>query len=216
VIGALRGAVGDEGAVLFPCLTFNGSVTEYLRTTAMVDLRNVTIHTGTIPAAAWYGPDVIRSIHPTHPVAGFGRKAQEILAVRQSGQGPLGTDSPFYRAALAGGKILMIGVSLDTCSTLHCVEEIAASYVYSGEVFNVPTIDYEGNEHTIVVKGYCVGMGRRFSSIQAALIEQGIMEIKPLGLARMLVIQARAMIEKTLEMIKQDEYLLVSEGVKCR
>lgn len=215
VVAALRAAAGDTGAVLFPCLTFNGSVTEYLHTVKSVDLRLAAIHTGAIPAAAWKSPDACRSIHPTHPVAGFGAKAVKLLTQSQSGQGPLGSDSPFYRAAYAGSKILMIGVTLDTCSTLHCVEEMAAPYIYSGEVFTVPTIDFHGKEHKIAVKGYCVNRTRRFTIIQETLLQEGIMEIKRLGKAPMLVIKAQAMIEKTLELLRHDEYLLAANGVKC-
>ena len=44
VVHALIEAVGAEGGVLFPCLTFGGSVTEHLRKIEVVDLRTVTLH----------------------------------------------------------------------------------------------------------------------------------------------------------------------------
>jgi aminoglycoside 3-N-acetyltransferase len=209
VINSLCRCVGAEGTVLFPCLTFDGSVTQYLHTVDTVDLRTVTIKTGIIPATAWQAPNAYRSIHPTHAVAGFGEKARILLSGKQSGQGPLGTDSPFYRAAMNGGKILMIGVSLDTCTILHCVEEIATSYIFSGETFVVPTIDFNGNYHDIVVKGYCVNVPRNFAGIEEALIAEKIMQIKKMGLAELRIINARAMVEKVIKWVQQDENLLL-------
>jgi aminoglycoside 3-N-acetyltransferase len=209
VINSLRQSIGMQGAVLFPCLTFDGSVTQYLHTVDTVDLGTCSIKTGAIPAAAWQTPNAYRSIHPTHAVAGFGEKAGILLRQEQSGQGPCGTDSPFYRAAMAGGKILMIGVSLDTCTLLHCVEEIAASYIFSGEIFDVLTIDFDGNPHNITVKGYCTNVPRNFAAIENALIEENIMQIKKLGLAELRIINARAMIEKVVEWVKQDDNLLL-------
>lgn len=212
VINSLCCCVGAEGAVLFPCLTFDGSVTQYLHTVDIVDLRACSIKTGAIPAAAWREPNAYRSIHPTHAVAGFGEKARILLKEKQSGQGPLGTDSPFYRAAMNGGKILMIGVSLDTCSILHCVEEIATSYIFSGETFTVPTIDFDGNRHDIIVKGYCVNAPRNYAGIEDALIEEKIMQIKKLGMAKLRIINAQAIIEKVIEWVQQDENLLLKNN----
>ena len=210
VIEALRNVVGTEGVVMFPCLTYPGLITEFLREIDLVDLRDVQIFTGAIPQAAWEHNDSLRSFHPTHPVAGFGNKVRELFVDQQSGQGPCGTDSPFYRAAMADAKILMIGIDINPCTIIHCVEEIAAPYIFSGDYFDVSTIDFDGAIHDVAVKGYCVGVARDFTKLEPELLDAGAMQIHTLGQADLRVIDAKKMVTLGLEgLTKNPELLLV-------
>ena len=68
VVEALVRAVGPAGTVLFPALTFEGSLTRFLREHDMIDLRRRPSHNGAIPRAAGQRRDARRSVHPTHTV----------------------------------------------------------------------------------------------------------------------------------------------------
>jgi hypothetical protein len=76
VLDAVLETVGDEGTLLVPTNTFNGSLTVYLRSLQEIDLRTTPSQMGKITETARTRPDFIRSIHPTHPVAGSGKLAQ--------------------------------------------------------------------------------------------------------------------------------------------
>lgn len=212
LINALRSVVGDKGGVLFPCLTFSGSVTEFLRQTTSVDLRNVRISTGAVPQTAWNHSEARRSIHPTHPVVAFGKRGYELVSGVQNGQGPCGTDSSFYKAAMADAKILMIGVNCSSNTTLHCIEELYAPYIFSGEVFNVETTDYEGGYHEITVRGYCIGIKRNFQAVEPELFKKGIMNIYNIGQAETRVIDARRMFEEVSRWVQADPWFLVEKA----
>ncbi len=208
VVQALVDAVGKEGTVLFPALTFYGSVTEFLRANPVVDLRQLSITTGAIPRAAALHPLARRSVHPSHSVIGIGPATEGLFAGQQRGQGPCGTESPFYKAAMMDGYILLLGVTNKSNSTLHCVEELAAPYMNSDGVCDVEVIDYEGQSRPFSVRGYPVNLTRQFDAINPYLLEQKIMTVHQLGEATVMKVDARRMIACALDLLAKNPYLL--------
>ncbi len=217
VVDALLSAVGVEGAVLLPALTFDGSVTTFLHSLKdmRIDLRQTISHNGAIAQAAQKRDDAIMSVHPTHPVVGLGRKAKPLLQGSQSGQGPCGIDSPFYKSAVAGCKILLIGVDLSKCTTLHCVEEISAPYMSTGDVFDVTTVDLFGNEFQYVVKGYPVGLARTFTAIEPRLLSEGIMKMHKLGAADLRIVDGKRLIRECTAWMQAEPWVLACQGAPC-
>jgi len=208
VVEAFVRAVGATGTVLFPGLTFDGSMTVFLRADPVVDLRQRPSHNGAIPRAAGQRPDAVRSIHPTHTAIGIGPAAGDLFAGNQSGQGPMGVDSPFHKAAMAGGRVVLVGVDCSTNTTLHCVEELAAPYIYNGEVFHIRAIDLEGREHAFTIRGYTTCTPRRFGSIEPRLLDAGIMTMGRLGDADVRICDGRRLIETVTEWVRAEPYLL--------
>lgn len=208
VVESLVQAVGPGGTVLFPALTIDGSVTEFMRRQNVVDLRESPPTTGAISRAAAVREDALRSAHPTHSVVAIGGLASELLSGNQSGQGPCGTESPFCKAAQAGGKILMIGTRNSTNTTLHTIEEIAAPYIFIGETFDMEVIDLDGQKHRVAVKGYTTSTPRNFNGIELRLLEEGIMTIHRLGQAEMRVIDGKRLLTEGTEWVRQQPFLL--------
>jgi aminoglycoside 3-N-acetyltransferase len=211
VVEALRMATAPGGAVFFPALSFRGSVTVFLRETKTVDLREMPSMNGAIPRAAGARPDALRSLHPTHSVIGVGDRAGEFLANLQSGQGPCGADSPFHTIALAGGKIGLIGVGNGCNTTLHCVEEFAAPYIFNGEVFEAHVIGMDGREADITVRGYTTDTPRDFAAIEPRLLAEGIMKIHPLAGAELRLLDGQRVVEEVTDWVRQEPYLLAKQ-----
>ena len=121
VIRALEEAVTEDGLVIMPvhsyCLAGRPGVTPF-------DPAVSPSETGQIPALFWRSPDVLRSRHPTHSTAAWGRRAAELLADHEN-RGPVGRDSPLHRAALWGGSVLQFGVRHSSNTTLHLAEVLA-------------------------------------------------------------------------------------------
>jgi aminoglycoside 3-N-acetyltransferase len=208
VVQTLLEAVGDGGTLLFPALTFKGSLTLFLRENQTVDLRRSPATTGAIPRAAAAHPLARQSSHPTHSAIAIGPAVDLLLSGRQSGQGPCGTESPFHKAAMAGGFILLIGVTNAANTTLHCVEEMAAPYMNQDGIFSIRSIDRDGNSHDFEVKGYPVGLSRQFDAVNDGLIREGAMTCHHLGLAPLWLIHGRRMIESVSAWLADDPYLL--------
>ena len=77
--------------------------------------------TGIIPETFRQMGGVLRSLHPTHSVAAFGRDAQEYIFGHEKLEA-LGEDTPLYKFSRTDGKILMIGCDLEACTMVHEAE----------------------------------------------------------------------------------------------
>lgn len=67
---------------------------------------------------------VIRSSHPTHSMAGFGKNAKEYLAGEELCNTPCTPGGCYDRLRHTGGKILLIGVGHERNTYIHSVEEV--------------------------------------------------------------------------------------------
>ena len=67
---------------------------------------------------------VVRSLHPTHSMAGFGKHAAEYLAGEEYHNTPCTPGGCYDRLKDAGGKILLVGVGHERNTYIHSVEEV--------------------------------------------------------------------------------------------
>lgn len=67
---------------------------------------------------------VVRSLHPTHSMAGFGKHAAEYLAGEEYRNTPCTPGGCYDRLKDAGGKILLVGVGHERNTYIHSVEEV--------------------------------------------------------------------------------------------
>lgn len=67
---------------------------------------------------------VIRSLHPTHSMAGFGRNAVEYLKGEEDNNTPCTPHGCYDRLRECGGKILLVGVGHERNTFIHSVEEV--------------------------------------------------------------------------------------------
>lgn len=120
VVDALIETVGEKGGVIVP--TYSDNVEKVERTPEEVEM-GVTwksrvlpyepkvnaCWTGKIPDTLWRRKEAVRGPHPTHSLAAIGKDAEELC---------LGWD----RLLAANGYILMLGVDLSCCSSMHLAE----------------------------------------------------------------------------------------------
>lgn len=67
---------------------------------------------------------VIRSLHPTHSMAGYGKNAAEYLAGEEYNNTPCTPGGCYDRIKDAGGKVLLVGVGHERNTYIHSVEEV--------------------------------------------------------------------------------------------
>lgn len=120
---ALMRLVGEGGTLLMPAFTY----AETLLPLGPLRGRPVCYHLdlpvsreiGAVAEAFRRLPGVMRSSHPTHSFAGWGRQAREILA-SQRDNNLLG---PLKKLNLAQGHTLLLGTRLRAATILHLAEE---------------------------------------------------------------------------------------------
>ena len=140
VISALKDAVGEEGTLVFPTFTY---------ATSYADSYFSNLET---PSCVGYLSEffrktegVIRTNHPTHSVAIYGKLQAELNEGVELDDTPMGVHSPYRKFAKYGGKILMLGCSLAHNSFIHAMEEEAdAPYALRGHQ-EYTIVDEHGN-----------------------------------------------------------------------
>lgn len=130
VINALQCAVGTEGLLLLP--SFN--LVDWPKRAESWDIESTPSTVGWLTEYFRQMPNVYRSDHYSDSVAARGKGAKEFVASHLSQDGfrsrwdrepwgrTYGTGSPMYKAYLANGKILMLGVDYETSTYCHLVE----------------------------------------------------------------------------------------------
>src|SRR5436190_10664627 len=113
-----------EGTLLMPTFPFTGKQLQYVEQTARLDVQRTPSQSGLISEVFRRMPGVVRSLHPTHPIAAWGRRAKTLLATHHHG-GAFALTSPIYRLREFKGIVIGLGTRVRTSFTiLHVPEEI--------------------------------------------------------------------------------------------
>ena len=143
VVQGLLKALGSEGTLLFPTLSYK-LVNEQQ---PIFDVQQTGSNIGTINEYFRKREGVIRSIHPTHSVAGIGRFAKEILSGHELDNTPCGPNSPFYKLKNYPSYLLMLGCTLYPNTSFHAIEEVIGTpYVIADDQITF-TIRSNGSEY---------------------------------------------------------------------
>jgi aminoglycoside N3'-acetyltransferase len=129
---ALVDAVGDGGTILMPAFTYaetlsiaspggtvNGGAGGARRPAAFHQDLPVSRQMGVIAEAFRHLPRVLRSSHPTHSFAAWGRQARDVLSTQRDNN-PLG---PLKKLNVMQGYVVLLGTTLQAATAIHLAEE---------------------------------------------------------------------------------------------
>jgi len=211
VIRAFLSLLGDEGTLLFPTLSFATVNPHPPVNNPLFDVRNTPACVGAMPNVFMKWDGVVRSMHPTHSVAALGARQKEYIKNHELDDEPVGPNSPFFKLGQWGGKVLFLGCSTDSNTSMHGVEEYAkAPYVLSPDTKRYILIDRQGNRtekdyryHYIGQRGYA----QRYSRLEHIMkFQRG----KVLS-AECALVDCREMWKVGTEKIKQEPYYFVEK-----
>ncbi len=133
---------GKEGLVVFPTLTYSIVNTE----TPRYDVKNSPCSTGILPELFRQRQGVIRSLHPTHSLAAYGRDAAAFVAGHEKFDTPAAVGSPWWRLLERKGKILFIGTGISCNTFLHGMDEwLELPGMRTESTQPLEVLDYNGN-----------------------------------------------------------------------
>ena len=90
VLAAMKEAVGEEGTLLFPAFTFDVCT----KPPYYFSMKDSRCCVGALPEYARTQPDFIRSVHPSHSVSAWGKRAEEMTREHILDYTPVGPHSP--------------------------------------------------------------------------------------------------------------------------
>ena len=151
---------------------------------------------GVLPTIAAFHPEAVRSLHPTHSVAVFGKKAKEYVACEKTYTTATPPDNCLTRLYQERGKILLLGVGFESNTYIHAVEEqLNIPNRFSEETLNI-TIKADGGEmlqtdyrwHS--VKGLVYGISEHYHILEKPLYHMGAVTYGKLGNAKVICCDA--------------------------
>lgn len=149
IITALQEVVGAEGTLLMPTLPFTGTAVEYAFQAPLFDVMNTPSRMGLITELFRRSLGVLRSVHPTHPVAVWGARAEEMIAGHHLAKTPCGRRTPYRRLLEHEGKILFLGTGIEAMTFFHTIEEEMEPTMpfspFTEKIFSLLSKDKDGN-----------------------------------------------------------------------
>lgn len=198
-IDALIECIGSNGTLLMPTAPTSGYQLNYIQENKLFDVLNTPSKTGIITETFRKRNGVIRSLHPTEPVAAYGPLAFELTKDHLNQLTPYNQNSPFYKITEHQGKILYVGVTLDNAGTnLHTLEDAVEFKfpVYHDEIFEVAIIDALGVKHSVKTKVHnpIFSKKRKCDELIPNFIRLNVAEEHQIGEAKTLVFDAKKML----------------------
>ncbi len=209
VLDTLKSAVGDQGTLLMPTMT--PPLDRFI-------VAETPSYTGLLTETLRRDPGAVRSWHPTHSAAVWGRDAAEIASGHPEATA-LGVGSPFHRLAERGGKVLLLGVDCCRNSLIH-VGEALSHPPYFGVVF------YPGHERELTMvlpDGREVvvpprdnpGCSGGFNVVQDELAARGQLMTGTVGDARSYLMLGEHVLQATQDLLARDPAALLCADAKC-
>lgn len=164
VLDMLMDYFRDEGLLVFPTLSY-GQVNA---AQPVFDVRETPSCVGILPQLFRQRPGVIRSLHPTHSLAAFGRDAAEFTAGHEKALTPAPEGSPWWRLLERSGKILFIGTGISCNTFLHGVDEwLKLPGMRRTEPQYLQVVDYDGQVHSVPQFRHAGGRNAFYGSCEA-------------------------------------------------
>lgn len=147
VVDALLETIGPQGNLLMPSFAHQTFSKYYLDTDPVFDVRNTPSGAGAVTESFRKRNGVKRSLHPTDSVAAYGPLSDHFTSTHFGELTPYTERSPYFKLAEKGGKILNIGVPLNTsCTNLHTLED-AVDFrfpIYHSKIYTTRLVDEQG------------------------------------------------------------------------
>lgn len=109
----------SDGLFIVPTHTWAGVSKE----NPFYDVKTSVPCIGVLAKIAAFRPDAVRSLHPTHSVAVFGKGASDFVKGEEKCASPAPPGCALSRLYEKNGKILLIGVGHERNTYLHAVDE---------------------------------------------------------------------------------------------
>ena len=195
LIDALKAYLCD-GLLLIPTHTWD-SVT---RESPVFDVRSTVPCIGTLAKVAAFRPDAVRTLHPTHSLALFGREAADYARGEERATSPAPVGGCLQRLYQRQGEILLLGVGHNRNTFFHAVDEMLNLPNRLGEPFAVTVIDQAGQAHAIPAfrphgmrgpDGAWMDCSARYPNYTPALEYAGAVQYGQLGDARVICCDAK-------------------------
>lgn len=158
------------------------------RAQPVFDVRSTVPCVGVFPQIcarkAFLQPGAVRTLHPTHSAALFGKHARQYAAGEENVRSRTAPEGVWGRLYGAGARVLLVGVGLERNTYMHSLDEAYNGLPYENpdSFFPSLTIDAAGQEHRCPAMN-CNGYwpSRDFPLLEPYLRQSGALSYATLG-----------------------------------
>ena len=156
-------------------------------------------------------PGVYRSLHPTHSLSAYGRKAEDFISGEERIGTPCGKGGVYYKLWEQNAQILLIGVNFTRNTYIHGVEEWdGAEGSISTEKTDFYVINPEGKRIYTPQNRHSAPLGSEpFSKLEPQALQQGVLTLGSFGDATARIMRAAPLREMVAELLKADPRYLM-------
>ena len=155
------------------------------------DVKKTAPNIGALPTVAAFRADGVRSLHPTHSVAAFGKRAAEYVSGEEKATTPAPVGGAWSRLYDEDAKILLLGVGLNRNTFIHAVDEMIDLKGRLADPIPITVIGYEGEKYELSFHKHAKTGSENFGLYQNAFEELGVISYAELGNATVTVVNAR-------------------------
>ncbi len=205
-------AVGPRGHLLMVSLPYRSSSLDYLRRLRSFDVRRAPSMMGLISEYFRRRADVLRSLHPTHPILVRGPDAAWYVARHDEALYPCGPGTPFDRLAQRNGLAAFYNVPFAAFTFFHYLEHMVRAdlpfALYTEQPFHVPVIDAQGRSKTVTTYVFSPEaiVRRRFEVLEQALRRRGAIKAARVGNSRIEAVRVRDAIDCVRELASRGQW----------
>jgi len=174
---------------------------------------------GKITDVFWRMPDVLRSDHPSHSVAAWGKRA-EVFTKDTLLYPPIGLNSAWYRFYNAGGRILMLGTNQGTNTTLHLCEVLAdvpylnVAFTQGRDYEVAHRINERGEVEEFIIR-QVPGCSRGFIRCEPYLREKGVLRDVLVLNSKSQLLGVPQLVDVMVEKLKVEPYFILCDIPDC-
>lgn len=212
VIGALQESVGREGTIVMPTTPFTGTAVDWVAGGRIFDAARTPSQMGLVTELFRRSPGVIRSVHPTHPVAAWGAHAEALTRDHHRAATPCGAGSPYLRLLDYDGKILLLGTGVTAFTFYHGVEELLEPELpfspFTAEVFHLTSRDRDGTILPTTTRLFDPGWSRRrdMTTLVPVLTRRGDWRAATVGRLDVVLLRCRDVVDACRALAKDGMY----------
>ena len=157
--------------------------------------------------------DCVRSLHPTHSVVAFGKRAAEYVAGDCFAETPAPKGGCFGKLYEENAKILLVGVNQGRNTFFHAVDEyLDIPHRLCDAPVQLTVRDYEGNVTPRTLTRHSHSMSDYFMNYEAYLEQQGAVTFGRIGDALTRVCDARACTHAIAQLWKNADHDLCEKN----
>ena len=174
------------------------------------DVRSTVPCIGTLAKVAAFRPDGVRTLHPTHSMAAFGKNAREYIQGEEKSATPAPVGGALSRLYELNGKVLLVGVGHERNTYLHSIDErIDQPNRLAPSGFAVDITDWNGNVlhntdfHPHRTEGISCGLSEYYRNYKRPLDVTGAVKYGWLGNALVYGCDCRRMTDVVLRILQR-------------